>query len=810
MEQIKAKTLSIVIVSVLMLSMLSITIPQTKAATTTYPTYGFLAVSPNPIGVGQQVQITMWVDLLPARTAYSGNAYATWKGYTLTITDPTGQVETKVMNSDPVASQYVTYTPTKTGNYTLQFTYPGEVIGNFTILGSQSPNVTLTVQQDPIATYPSTPLPEEYWSRPINAQNRDWSTISNNWYGVPTLFGTSYAGGSNWLPVGSAPNTAHVLWTTVKELGGEVGGDLGDVGYYMGASYENKWTPPVIIDGRLYYNQRLGGSSNLGLVCLDLATGKQIWFQNGTTITLGQVLEFDSPNQHGAFPYLWSTGATYRMYDPLTGTEILQIVNATNGRIAYDAAGNMLVYVLSGGQNTLTLWNATKCIQSYYTGATPEWYWRPTAGLVCDWKRGIMWNVSVPDVPGSQGIASMGPNTIVAAAQAAPNIIGITGYSTKDGTQLFNFNVTSSETYNYFMSSEVDGKFVWFKQEAMQSYCYDATTGAQLWVSDPYTNAWGMYTSSGNGLGASSPVIAYGRLYTVAYDGTIHAYNMTTGHNDWNYYIGNSGYETPYGTWPFGGGLHVAADGKIYAVTGEHSPSHPLTRGAKLVCVNATTGEEIFRTEGWMQTPIIADGSLTAFNHYDGRIYCLSKGPTQVTVSAPDIDVPISNSILIKGTVTDISPGSEQTEQAARFPNGLPAVSDASMSDFMAYVYQQQAKPTNTTGVTVDLYVTDSNNNFRSIGQTTTDDTGFFSYKWQPDITGTYKVTAIFAGSQAYWQSQAETAFTVSDATPTQAPAPTAAQSAADLYFIPGVAAIIVVIIIVGIAMMLLLLKKKP
>ncbi len=801
-------TLGILIITLLSISILSSVIPATQAVD--YPTYAFLAVSPNPIGVGQRVQITMWVDLLPARTAYQGQPKATWKGYTLTITSPTGKVEKQTMDSDPVASQFVSFVPDEVGDYTMQFTYAGETIGNFTILGSESPDVTLVVQQDPISGVPQTPLPAEYWTRPINAQNRDWYTVSNNWYGVPILFGNTWAGKSNWLPIGSAPNTAHVLWSKEKDLGGLIGGELGDVGYYSGASYENKWTPPVILNGRLYYNQRLGGSSNLGLVCRDLDTGEQIWFQNGTTITCGQVLEFDSPNQHGAFPYLWSMGTTCRMYDPLTGTEILQIVNATTGRVAFDEQGNLLVYVLSGAQNRLTLWNATKCIQSYYTGQTPEWYWRPTAGLLADWSRGIMWNVSVPDVPGTQAIASMGENTIVAAAQAAVNVIGVTGYSTQDGKQLFNFNVSSTETYNYFFSGEVDGKFAWFKQEAMQWYGYDATTGAQLWVTDPYTNAWGMYTSSVVGLGASSPVIAYGKLYAVAYDGTIHCFDMETGDNDWNYYIGNAGYETPYGTWPFGGGLHVAADGKIYATTGEHSPSHPLVRGAKMVCVNATTGEEIWRTQGWMQTPAIADGSVTVFNHYDNRIYNFRKGPAQVTVTAPDIAVPMSSSILIKGTVIDISPGTNEHEQAMRFPSGVPAVSDESMSDWMAYVYQQQTKPSNTTGVPVTINVIDENNNYRTIGETTTDANGYFRLNWTPDIPGTYTVYAIFPGTQSYWPAQSQTDFTVVDNPATQPPAATAQPSAADLYFIPATAAIILAIAIVGIVMILLFLRKRP
>jgi len=783
-------------------------IPAAKA--TDFPTYAFLSAAPNPVGVGQNVLIVMWVDLLP-RNAYPSNQVATayWKGFTLNITKPDGTSETTVSNSDPVASHYENYVPTMVGNYTLQFIYPGETVGTAVIIGSQSPKITLVVTNELVSNWPAAPLPTEYWTRPINAQNREWQAIANNWYGVPILYGNTWGGSSNWVPVGSAPNSAHVLWSKDRGLGGLVGGELNDNSYYSGASYENRWTPPVILDGKLYYNERLGGSSNLGLVCVDLTTGQQLWFQNGTTITMGQSIEIDTPNQHGAFSYLWTTGSTYRMYDPFTGTEVLQIVNASTGRIRYDEQGDMLVYILSGTQNTLTMWNETKLLMNY-TGQDPPWYWRPNAGLVMDWKRGIEWNVSVPDVPGSQGIATMGDKVIIASAQAATNIIGVTGYSTEDGKQLFNFNVSSSETQNYFFTSEVDGKFAWFNQGQMQWYGYDALTGKQLWVTDPYTNAWGMYTSSVGGLGASSPVIAYGKLYTVAYDGMIHAYNMTTGHNDWNYYVGSAGFEEPYGQWPLGGGLHVAADGKIYATTGEHSPNSPYTRGAKIVCVNATTGEEIWRSQGWMQTPIIADGSLTAFNFYDNRIYCFNKGPTDIAVSAPDVEVPLSAKIMIKGTVTDVSPGTTQTEQLGKFPNGVPAVSDASMTDWMAYVYQQQPKPTNTTGVLVNLNVIDSNGNFRPIGTTTSDASGFYSFAWQPDIAGSYTVIANFQGSQSYWPSSAETAFTVSEPAPTQAPATPAPQSASDMYFIPAVAGIIVAIFLVGAILAILMLRKRP
>jgi len=454
------------------------------------------------------------------------------------------------------------------------------------------------------------------------------------------------------------------------------------------------------------------------------------------------------------------------------------------------------------------MWNSTKAIMAY-SGGSPPWSWRPNGGARIDWNLGIEWNVTVPDVPGTQSIATMGEKVIIASSSPATDIIGITGYSTEDGRQLWNFNVTSSETASYFQSSEVDGKFAWFKQETMQWYGYDALTGKELWITVPYQNAFGMYTSSVDGLGGSSPVIAYGKLYTVAYDGMIHCYDMETGNNDWNYYIGDAGYETPYGTWPFGGGLHVAADGKIYASTGEHSPSHPLVRGAKLVCVNATTGDEIWRTLGWLQTPVIADGSLTAFNHYDNRIYSFNKGPTALSVSAPDVEIPISTGILIKGTVTDISPGTKQQEQLMRFPDGVPAVSDDSQSAWMEYVYMQKPRPTNATGVPVTIDVIDSNDNYRNIGTAISDANGFYSFQWTPDIQGKYTVVATFSGSESYWPSRAETAFAVYEAAATSTPQPPAAAPDNTTTIIASAIAIIIAVA-VGFAITILMLRKRP
>ena len=68
---------------------------------------------------------------------------------------------------------------------------------------------------------------------------------------------------------------------------------------------------------------------------------------------------------------------------------------------------------------------------------------------------------------------------------------------------------------------------------------------------------------------------------------------------------------------------------------------------------------------------------MTTLNAYDNQIYAWGKGPTKVTVSAPGASIEQGRSLVITGTVTDLSAGSQQQAVAANFPNGLPAVSDA-------------------------------------------------------------------------------------------------------------------------------------
>ena len=94
----------------------------------------------------------------------------------------------------------------------------------------------------------------------------------------------------------------------------------------------------------------------------------------------------------------------------------------------------------------------------------------------------------------------------------------------------------------------------------------------------------------------------------------------------------------------------------------------------------------------------------------------------------------------------DTSGGTTQDIITTRFPNGLPAVSEDSMEAWMEYAYMQQIKPTNATGVPVTITVVDANGNYRTIGRTTSDATGFYKLSLTPEIAGKYTVYATFGG----------------------------------------------------------------
>jgi len=360
------------------------------------------------------------------------------------------------------------------------------------------------------------------------------------------------------------------------------------------------------------------------------------------------------------------------------------------------------------------------------------------------------------------------------------------------------------------------GVFVLGYAETMQWVGYSMTTGQQIWGPTASQVPFNYY---GNPIYPYiTAQMAYGNMYNGGFGGVCYAYNLTNGNLEWTYGNGGAGNSTNAGLTTFYGDyptfINAVGNGVIYLVTTEHTISDPIYKGALARAINATTGQEIWTISDYTgefgsMSYAIADGYNVWFNGYDDQLYTVGQGPSATTVSAPDIGASFGTPVVIRGTVMDISAGTTQTQQAADFPNGIPCASDASMKDWMGYVYQQKPLPTNFTGVPVTIDVLDSNNNYRNIGTATTDATGSYSLTWTPDIPGNYNVIATFHSTNGYWGSYSETSFAVAQApaataTPTPAPA-----SMTDMYVLGSAIAIIIAIAVVGVVVVLMV-RKRP
>lgn len=406
--------------------------------------------------------------------------------------------------------------------------------------------------------------------------------------------------------------------------------------------------------------------------------------------------------------------------------------------------------------------------------------------------------------------------------------INIDPTSTAFGTVLYVKNIdteinptsadplTGNQNLIYEHSDANLGVFIAILIPAQQYYVWNMRTGDLLFTTDAQSQTispYGYYTWPSL-ISGTQVKTAYGMLYTGGYSGTICAYPLnSTGSSvspAWKYEVIPPGTAGVIKSSP--GMMAGIADGKIYAGCHEHSAETPLEAGNQMKCINATDGTLLWAMSGWVypSTFAVADGVLVYLNNYDEQIYGVGQGPTKLTVTAPDVAAPIGTAVTIRGTITDVSPGASQTPVKQNFPNGLPAISDASMSGWMEYVYMQKALPSTTTGVPISIDVVDSNGNYRHIGDVTSDASGMFTLSYKPDIEGSYTVIATFHGSNSYYGTYSETSFAASAAPATAPPTAAPVDLATTQNYVLGIGiAIIIVVAIVG-ALIMVSLRKRP
>jgi hypothetical protein len=906
--QTSKKTTAIAIAIFLIVSMGASTIllPTANAHTPSWsiPTFAFINVSPNPVGVGQQVSVIMWLDKTFDPSIALSNDYR-FHNYNLTITKPDGSTETKIFDivKDTTSSQFYAYTPATVGTYTFTFNFPGQAFNTFshpttstlvndTYLPS-SASTTITVQQDAIANpVLSYPLPAEYWTRPIYGENTDWWKISSNW------LGTGAAGYGVWTNAwamrnpGDAigPLTGHIMWTKPLQSGGVTGGNnfaiQGDTNF-EGSAYNQRYTNPIIVNGKLYYTEPRSFTGVEGIFstaktygntnCVDLRTGQMLWSRSDVpALSFALVWDVQDPNQHGVFPAILATANFAQCFDADTGDPLFNVTNVPSGGGLFGGGspagaavsgpvmgpwGEQIRYVLANAAATgapnwrLLQWNSTNLWSGSGfqqnaggTGLSPAISGTVNAGIpsAYDYNVSASWANTIPGIPSPFGGPPSAGFSIV-AANYGDMLLCENG--TMPGLATSQFGTTSSAPYTYFAvnlnaSRGIVGSVMWWNtvpatsqnitvidgpvdfqsrvfteayKETMQWVGYNLDTGAKIWGPSASQTAFDYYGNPA--LPYINGVTDQGKLYSVQFGGILYTYDLKTGNLLWTYGNGgegnstNAGLSNAYGVYPTF--VNAIGNGVIYTVTTEHTITTPLFKGALSRAINETDGTEIWKLNSYVgeffaMSYAIADGYATWFNGLDNQIYVVGRGPSTTTVDAPMTNVPQGTGLVLRGTVMDVSTGTKQNEQAARFANGVPLSSDASMTDWMGYVYQQKPIPTNFKGVDVTIDVMDSNGNYRNIGTATTDATGTYSLQWTPDISGKYTVIATFHGTNGYWPSYSETSFAVDPAHPTAAPTETPTGSVADMYFVPAIAGIFVLFIVVILLLALLLLRKRP
>lgn len=826
----------------------SIALPAGVTADTIIQTDVYLSVRPNPIGVNQPILVNIWNDPGPSYVRY-------FKDYKVTLTKPDGTTNVVTLNSYPAdGTAWFEYIVDQVGIWKLKFDFLGGYFpaGNYTVpigsgtaydgytesynqsvyyLPDSTPETTLIVQNDMVASWPPALLPTDYWTRPGQPENREWWSILGNypWYGPgggpdwPAKTSTTWNARQAFTPWVQAPSSSHIAWKRLDTISsGIVGGDNGFTTISGGGT-----APSIIYNGFAYSSitKPYDGVTQSVWTCTDIRTGEAKWERTG--VTAPTAIEYDNTGtvsvpgatESGSLSVslIALSGGRLMKYNPSTGALTLNIsISPLSSALYYSNGYALGVQIINQTASNFRLINWTTIGTA--STLTPRivsniTYALDTVGQSQDFDDNVAFVIREIDAFAPGGLSAVGgfPFVNIDESQGAGIRLGyrLLGASLTTGKLLYNKTYADepfkADQLPYSQSCHVgnDGKLAILMRKGYYNI-HNALTGELMYKTDT-----GNYPWDEPGFSAYTQASAYGLIYRLGYGG-VYAYDWETGKQVWKYSaIAFSPYETPYtnenGTTVYSfNGANLVADGKIYVQNTEHTPTQPITRGWGLHCLNATTGELIWKIMGSMRPAAVADGYLAAAGTYDGNLYVFGKGKTTTTVTAPDIAVAKGTALVIKGTVLDMSPAQPNT----------PCVSKTSMTNQMQYLHLQQPidglwHNETITGVPVSLAAVKSDGSVIDLGTATTNGYyGTFSKSWTPPDLGDYTIVASFTGDESYGSSAASTAVSVGSA-PESTQSPLQATAVDYTMTIVGTGIGIIIAIIIAIAVAVLLLKKK-
>ena len=179
----------------------SIPLPAGVTPDMTVDPKAVVAARPTLVGLGQTILINLWLEPPVALSRYL-------TGYKVTLTKPDKTTDVVTLPSyQGDSTAYFEYVVDQVGTWKIDFNFPGGYFpaGNYTVpLGisgiagaggqpytetftrsfyyapTDALQQTVTVQTEMVASWPPIPLPTEYWTRPVQFENREWSQISGD------------------------------------------------------------------------------------------------------------------------------------------------------------------------------------------------------------------------------------------------------------------------------------------------------------------------------------------------------------------------------------------------------------------------------------------------------------------------------------------------------------------------------------------------------------------------------------------------------------------------------------------------------
>jgi len=278
-------------------------LPAGVTPSITLETLPFISFRPNPVGIGQPILVNLWMQP-PIHVARY------FKDFTVTLTMPDGT--TDIVKTDSYRGDgtgWFEYVVNQVGTWKIKFAFIGAYYpaGNYSVLEgafmapqvvsfsgscyykpSSTAEYEFVVQQDMAASWPPSPLPTDYWTRPVSPENREWWPILGAYPPTGIVGGgpdwpaetNTYMSNYNFFPYVQAPKSAHILWRRQGDLGGLVGSVFGQASYTSSGG-----SPSLVYSGRCYQSvtKVLNGVTTTVWQCYDLRTGEVYWERTGVT-----------------------------------------------------------------------------------------------------------------------------------------------------------------------------------------------------------------------------------------------------------------------------------------------------------------------------------------------------------------------------------------------------------------------------------------------------------------------------------------------------------------------------------------------